>query len=177
MWWVFTVSNIAFCFSVHTNGTLSIISSHDIQPSVPVPSYQPPAQTFSGIIYDRGLMEAVTNAQNFVAQTFPGARLLESHNVSSPFVCWTSSNQNLRSADDNDRGSNALAPTLCFVKIRFTWYMVKTRVIKLRDNQKSRTGRLDHAQASHFDDEIGFFQEVFAEKPSPSCQFLIFFNF
>ncbi|XP_073229976.1 phospholipid-transporting ATPase ABCA3-like [Porites lutea] len=65
---------------VATNGTPSGISSHDIQPSVPVPTYQPPAQTFSGIIYDRGLMEAVTNAQNFVAQTFPGARLLESHN-------------------------------------------------------------------------------------------------
>ena len=34
------------------------------------------------IIYDRGLIQAVTNAQNFIAQTFPGARLLESHNVS-----------------------------------------------------------------------------------------------
>ena len=130
------VSNIAFCFSVATNGTPSGISSHDIQPSVPVPTYQPPAQTFSGIIYDRGLMEAVTNAQNFVAQTFPGARLLESHNVSFPFVCKTSSHQNLVtkkkklshqnngrvsnqsycSADDIDRRSKRFGPNVVLCK-------------------------------------------------------------
>ena len=112
----FAVSNIAFCFSVATNGTPSGISSHDIQPSVPVPIYQPPAQTFSGIIYDRGLMEAVTNAQNFVAQTFPGARLLESHNVSFPFVCRTSSHQNLRSADDIDRRSKRFGSNVVLCK-------------------------------------------------------------
>ena len=122
MWWVFTVSNIAFCFSVATNGTPSGISSHDIQPSVLAPTYQPSLQTFSGVIYDRGLMEAVTNAQNFVAQTFPGARLLESHNVSSPFVCRKSSYQTLRSAGDIDRrskrfGSNVV---LCISKIHAT---------------------------------------------------------
>lgn len=63
------------------------ISSKDVQPTVPVPPYpavqtQAPVGQLQPLIYDRGLMEAVTNAQNFIAQTFPGARLLESHNVS-----------------------------------------------------------------------------------------------
>ena len=64
-------------------------------------------------------MEAVTNAQNFVAQTFPGARLLESHNVSFPFVCGTSSHQNLGSADDIDRRSKRFVSNvvLCINKI------------------------------------------------------------
>ena len=61
-------------------------------------------------------MEAVTNAQNFVAQTFPGARLLESHNVSFPFVCRTSSHQNLRSADDIDRRSKRFGSNVVLCK-------------------------------------------------------------
>ncbi|KAJ7352721.1 hypothetical protein OS493_034326 [Desmophyllum pertusum] len=63
------------------------ISSGDVQPTVPAPAYAvqpgqiqvPPGQPMP-LIYDRGLMEAITNAQNFVHQTFPGARLLENHN-------------------------------------------------------------------------------------------------
>ena len=69
------------------SGTPPGVSSKDVQPNVPPPPYpvqiQVPPGQFQPLIYDRGLMEAVTNAQNFVAQTFPGARLLESHNVSS----------------------------------------------------------------------------------------------
>lgn len=61
-------------------------------------------------------MEAVTNAQNFVAQTFPGARLLESHNVSFPFVCGTSSHQKLRSADDIDRRSKRFGSNVVLCK-------------------------------------------------------------
>ena len=34
---------------------------------------------------------------------------------------------------------------------------------------KVRTGRLDHGWTGHFDNEIGFYQEFFAEKPSPLC--------
>ena len=45
----------------------------------------PPGQSMP-LVYDPGLMNAVTNAQNFVNQTFSGARLLESHNVSSTEV-------------------------------------------------------------------------------------------
>ena len=42
---------------------------------------------------------------------------------------------------------------------------------------KVRTGRkLDHGWTSHFEDEIGFFQEVFTENPSPSCQSYVEFN-
>ena len=71
------------------NGPSGVISSRDVQPTVPVPTYpayptqfQPPPGQMQPIIYDSGLIQAVTNAQNFIAQTFPGARLLESHNVS-----------------------------------------------------------------------------------------------
>ena len=32
-----------------------------------------------------------------------------------------------------------------------------------------RTGRPDHCWTSQLASEIGFFQRVFAEKPSPSC--------
>ena len=32
-----------------------------------------------------------------------------------------------------------------------------------------RTGRLDHCRTSQLANEIGFFQRVFAEKPSPWC--------
>ena len=32
-----------------------------------------------------------------------------------------------------------------------------------------RTGRLDHCQISQVANEIGFFQRVFDEKPSPLC--------
>jgi len=71
------------------NGPPGVISSRDVQPTVPTPTYpaypnqfQVPPGQMQPIIYDRGLIQAVTNAQNFIAQTFPGARLLESHNVS-----------------------------------------------------------------------------------------------
>ena len=62
------------------------ISSKDVQPAVVQPppySQALPGQSVA-LVYDRGLIEAVTEAQNFVVQTFPGARLLESHNVSFP---------------------------------------------------------------------------------------------
>lgn len=58
------------------------ISSKDVQPAVVQPPPYPqalPGQSVA-LVYDRGLIEAVTEAQNFVVQTFPGARLLESHN-------------------------------------------------------------------------------------------------
>ena len=64
------------------------VSSRDVQPTVaPVPPY-PQIQAAPGqvLLFDRGMMEAVTNAQNFVAQTFAGARLLENHNVSCSSV-------------------------------------------------------------------------------------------
>ena len=32
-----------------------------------------------------------------------------------------------------------------------------------------KTGRTDHGRTSQFENEIGFFQDVFAEKRSPSC--------
>ena len=71
------------------NGPPGVISSRDVQPTVPIPTYpayptqfQAPPGQMQPIIYDSGLIQAVTNAQNFIAQTFPGARLLESHNVS-----------------------------------------------------------------------------------------------
>jgi len=32
-----------------------------------------------------------------------------------------------------------------------------------------RTGKLDHCRTSQLANEIGFFQRVFAEKPSPLC--------
>ena len=70
-------------------GTPGGISSRDVQPTVQMPAYpaqpaqfQAPPGHVQPLIYDSGLMQAVTNAQSFVAQTFPGARLLESHNVS-----------------------------------------------------------------------------------------------
>ena len=70
-------------------GTPGGISSKDVQPTVQMPAYptqpaqfQAPPGLVQPLIYDSGLIQAVTNAQNFVAQTFPGARLLESHNVS-----------------------------------------------------------------------------------------------
>lgn len=70
-------------------GTPGGISSRDVTPTVPPPVYptqpgqfQAPPGQIQPLIYDSGLIQAVTNAQNFVAQTFPGARLLESHNVS-----------------------------------------------------------------------------------------------
>lgn len=78
----------------YANGTQAVISSKDIQPTVPVPHpypanpvqmQLPPGQSMP-LVYDPGLMNAVTNAQNFVNQTFSGARLLESHNVSSTEV-------------------------------------------------------------------------------------------
>lgn len=78
----------------YANGTQAVISSKDIQPTVPVPPpypanpvqmQLPPGQSMP-LVYDPGLMNAVTNAQNFVNQTFSGARLLESHNVSSTEV-------------------------------------------------------------------------------------------
>jgi len=69
------------------NGPPGVISSRDVQPTVPISTYPayptqfqvPPGQV-QPIIYDSGLIQAVTNAQNFISQTFPGARLLESHN-------------------------------------------------------------------------------------------------
>ena len=36
-----------------------------------------------------------------------------------------------------------------------------------------RTGRLDHFRTSQFANEIGVFQRVFAEKPTPRCILLI----
>lgn len=72
----------------YANGTQGVISSKDIQPTVPVPPpypanpvqmQLPPGQSMP-LVYDPGLINAVTNAQNFVNQTFSGARLLESHN-------------------------------------------------------------------------------------------------
>lgn len=78
----------------YANGTQAVISSKDIQPTVPVPPpypanpvqmQLPPGQSMP-LVYDPGLINAVTNAQNFVNQTFSGARLLESHNVSSTVV-------------------------------------------------------------------------------------------
>ena len=71
------------------NGPSGVISSRDVQPTVPVPTYpayptqfQAPPGQMQPIIYDSGLIQAVASAQNFINQTFPGARLLESHNVS-----------------------------------------------------------------------------------------------
>lgn len=61
------------------------LSSRDVQPTVvPMPPPYSEIQAAPGqvLLFDRGLMEAVTNAQHFVAQTFAGARLLENHNVS-----------------------------------------------------------------------------------------------
>lgn len=68
-------------------GPPGVISSRDVQPTVPVPTYpayptQVPPGQMQPIIYDSGLIQAVTNAQTFIAQTFPGAKLLENHNVS-----------------------------------------------------------------------------------------------
>ncbi|XP_015769367.1 PREDICTED: ATP-binding cassette sub-family A member 3-like [Acropora digitifera] len=60
------------------------VSSKDVQPAVVQPppyseTQAPPAQ-FAPMMYDGRFMEAITNAQNFVIQTFPGSRLLENHN-------------------------------------------------------------------------------------------------
>lgn len=60
------------------------ISSRDVQttviPTPHNPQMQAPPDPVQPVVYDRGLVQAVTNAQNFVVQTFRGARLLENHN-------------------------------------------------------------------------------------------------
>ena len=38
------------------------------------------------------------------------------------------------------------------------------------------TGRLDHSQTHHFDNEIGFSSRVFAEKPSSFCPLYLGFD-
>ena len=43
------------------------------------------------------------------------------------------------------------------------------KMIFLRRFRIVRTDRPGHGWSSHFDNEIGFFQEIFAEKPTPLC--------
>ena len=59
-----------------------MVSSKDVVPTVPMPSQHPlPGQPQYPTVGMYPINVAVQNAQQFIADTFRGAQLLESHNV------------------------------------------------------------------------------------------------
>ena len=58
-----------------------------------------------------------------------------------------------------------------FVEVMGEWHKTHYQCIiqAYKGESWGATGRPNHCRTSHFDNEIGFFQGVFAEKPSPSC--------